>query len=122
MDSRHRGAGCLHPALAERRAGRGRVRAGRASRAAARDLRSAGNEFYRAKVDVWTRNDVLINFGRPAETAYFPRMKREVWSYRYMENNIDYLMFNFYFDEQGILRLTQKTPDPMRERNLRRGL
>ncbi|MEM5310647.1 hypothetical protein [Paraburkholderia sp. JHI869] len=78
-------------------------------------------EFYRAQVNVWTRDDVLINFGRPAETAYFSRMQREVWSYRYVENNIDWMMFHFYFDDQGILRLTQKTPDPMRDRNLRRG-
>ena len=79
------------------------------------------SEFNRAKVNEWTRDDVLINFGRPAETAYFSRMQREVWSYRYMANNIDYMMFHFYFDAQGILRLTQKTPDPMRDRNLRRG-
>ncbi|WP_233887809.1 hypothetical protein [Paraburkholderia flagellata] len=79
------------------------------------------SEFYRARVNEWTRDDVLINFGRPAETAYFSRMQREVWSYRYIENNIDYMMFHFYFDDQGILRLTQKTPDPMRDRNLRRG-
>ncbi|WP_321937018.1 MULTISPECIES: hypothetical protein [unclassified Paraburkholderia] len=79
------------------------------------------SEFNRARVNEWTRDDVLINFGRPAETAYFSRMQREVWSYRYVENNIDYMMFHFYFDNQGILRLTQKTPDPMRDRNLRRG-
>lgn len=79
------------------------------------------SEFYRARVNEWTRDDVLINFGRPAETAYFSRMQREVWSYRYIENNIDFMMFHFYFDDQGILRLTQKTPDPMRDRNLRRG-
>jgi hypothetical protein len=78
-------------------------------------------EFYRARVGEWTRNDVLINFGRPAETSRFPRMQREVWSYRYMENNMDYMMFHFYFDDQGVLRQTQKTPDPMRDRNLRRG-
>jgi hypothetical protein len=80
------------------------------------------SEFYRAQVGVWTRDDVLINFGRPVETAFFPRMQREVWSYRYIENNIDYLMFNFYFDDQGVLRLTQKTPDPIRDRNFRRML
>ena len=79
------------------------------------------SEFNRARVNEWTRDDVLINFGRPAETAYFSRMQREVWSYRYIENNIDFMMFHFYFDDQGILRLTQKTPDPMRDRNLRRG-
>jgi len=73
-----------------------------------------------ARVNEWTRSDVLINFGRPVETAFFPRTQREVWSYRYMESNIHNMMFNFYFDQEGILRLTQRTPDPMRERNLRR--
>jgi hypothetical protein len=73
------------------------------------------NEFYRAEVGKWTHDDVLVNFGRPFETSYFSRMKREVWSYRYVENNINYLIFNFYFDDQGILRQTQKSPDPMRD-------
>lgn len=73
------------------------------------------SEFYRAEVGKWTRNDVLVNFGRPFETAYFKRMKREVWSYRYMENNVYYMIFHFYFDDQGILRQTQKEPDPMRD-------
>ncbi len=72
-------------------------------------------EFYRAEIGTWTRNDVLINFGRPAETAYFPLMKRTVWSYRYLEDNVWYMLYHFYFDDQGILRLTQKTPDPLHE-------
>jgi hypothetical protein len=70
------------------------------------------NEFYRAEVGKWTRNDVLVNFGRPFETSYFKRVQREVWSYRYMENNIDHLIYNFYFDDQGVLRQTQRQPDP----------
>lgn len=78
------------------------------------------NEFYRAEVGKWTRNDVLINFGRPFETSYFSRTQREVWSYRYLENNINYMIFHFYFDDQGILRLTQKMPDPSRDPSLRR--
>jgi len=73
------------------------------------------NEFYRAEVNKWTRNDVLVNFGRPFETSYFKLMKREVWSYRYLENNVDYMIFHFYFDDQGVLRTTQKQPDPMRD-------
>jgi hypothetical protein len=73
------------------------------------------NEFYRAQIGTWTRQDVLVNFGRPVETSYFPLMKREVWTYRYMEANVWYMMFNFYFDDQGILRLTQKTPDPLHD-------
>jgi outer membrane protein assembly factor BamE (lipoprotein component of BamABCDE complex) len=68
-------------------------------------------EFNRAEIDKWTRDDVLSAFGRPFETANFKRMDREVWSYRYVENHIDHLIFNFYFDEQGVLRQTQKQPD-----------
>jgi hypothetical protein len=73
------------------------------------------SEFYRAQIGEWTKHDVLINFGRPVETSYFPLMKREVWTYRYMEDNVWYLMYSFYFDDQGILRLTQKTPDPLHD-------
>jgi hypothetical protein len=69
-------------------------------------------EFYRAEVGKWTRDDVLVNFGRPFETSYFKRVNREVWSYRYMENNIEHLIYNFYFDDQGVLRQTQRSPDP----------
>ncbi|MEX3957152.1 hypothetical protein B0G57_10440 [Trinickia symbiotica] len=75
----------------------------------------SANEFYKAQIGTWTKKDVLINFGRPVETSYFPLMKREVWSYRYQEDNVWYLLYNFYFDQQGVLRLTQKTPDPLHE-------
>ena len=77
-------------------------------------------EFYRAEVGKWTRNDVLANFGKPFETAYFKRMDRQVWSYRYMENNIDHMIFNFFFDDQGVLRQTQKMPDPKYDPSQRR--
>ncbi|MGF6758312.1 hypothetical protein P3T16_005733 [Paraburkholderia sp. GAS42] len=73
------------------------------------------NEFYRADIGKWTRDDVLVNFGRPVETSYFPLMKREVWTYRYLEDNIWYMMFSFYFDDQGVLRTTQKSPDPLHD-------
>ncbi|HTJ93699.1 MAG TPA: hypothetical protein VL424_11415 [Pararobbsia sp.] len=76
-------------------------------------------EFYRAEVDKWTRDDVLVNFGRPFETSYFKRTSREVWSYRYVENNVDHLLFHFYFDDQGILRQTQRAPDPQFDPNMR---
>ncbi|CAN7501926.1 hypothetical protein [Caballeronia sp. 15715] len=73
------------------------------------------NEFFKAQIGTWTRKDVLLNFGRPVETSYFPLMKREVWTYRYMEANYWYMMYSFYFDDQGTLRLTQKTPDPLHD-------
>jgi hypothetical protein len=78
------------------------------------------SEFNRAEIGKWTRNDVLINFGRPVETAFFRLSQREVWSYRYVENNITPLLFNFSFDTTGVLRETQRTPDPLRDRNFRR--
>jgi hypothetical protein len=77
-------------------------------------------EFNRAEIGKWTRHDVLVNFGRPVETAFFRLSQREVWSYRYVENNITPLLFNFSFDTTGILRETQRTPDPLRDRNFRR--
>lgn len=73
------------------------------------------NEFYRAEIGKWTRADVLVNFGRPVETSYFPLMKRDVWTYRYLEAGVWYMMYSFYFDKDGILRLTQKTPDPLHD-------
>ncbi|MEM5449739.1 hypothetical protein [Paraburkholderia guartelaensis] len=73
------------------------------------------NEFYRAEIGKWTRSDVLVNFGRPVETSYFPLMKKEAWTYRYLEDNVWYMLYSFYFDDQGILRLTQKTPDPLHD-------
>jgi hypothetical protein len=72
-------------------------------------------EFYRAEIGKWTRTDVLVNFGRPVETSYFPLMRRQVWTYRYLENNVWYMLYSFYFDDDGILRLTQKTPDPLHD-------
>lgn len=71
-------------------------------------------ELYKARVDVWTRRDVEENFGKPREpNQYFPRMRREVWSYRFRHENLWPSMFNFYFDDAGVLRQTQITPDPL---------
>jgi hypothetical protein len=79
------------------------------------------SEFYRAEIGKWTRTDVLVNFGRPEETAYFPLMKRQAWTYRYLEDGVWYMLYSFYFDDDGTLRLTQKTPDPLHDPD-RRGL
>jgi hypothetical protein len=73
------------------------------------------SEFYKAEVGKWTRDDVQVNFGKPERTAYFPLMKREVWSYRYQEDGVWYMLFHFYFDANGVLRLTQKSLDPLHD-------
>jgi len=59
-------------------------------------IRQVLQENYRAELNKSTRDDALIDFGRPYETSYFRMMKREVWSYRYVENNVNDLNFNFY--------------------------
>lgn len=79
------------------------------------------SELYKAKVDVWTRLDVEQHFGKPREpTQYFPLMKREVWSYRFRHEDTWPSMFNFYFDDGGVLRQTQITPDPLADPDRRR--
>ncbi len=74
-----------------------------------------GREFAQAQIGLWTRHDVLINFGEPIEIAHFPRMQREVWSYRYRDSDVWYVLYNFYFDANGILRSMQQTPDPLHD-------
>ena len=78
-------------------------------------------ELYKAQVNVWTKKDVLEHFGAPREpNQYFPLMKREVWSYRFRHEDQWYSLFNFYFDDAGVLRQTQITPDPLHDRSDRR--
>jgi len=78
-------------------------------------------ELYKSQVNVWTKQDVLEHFGAPREpNQYFPLMKREVWTYRFFQDRMWYSMFNFYFDDGGVLRQTQITPDPLRDRSDRR--
>lgn len=71
--------------------------------------------FAQAVVGTWTREDVQRHFGLPEETAYYPLMRRGVWSYRYMDTDVWYMLYHFYFDDAGILRSTQKSPDPLHE-------
>ncbi len=72
-------------------------------------------EFAQAEINKWSKHDILTHFGKPAQTTYFARMQREVWSYRYQESHIYYLLYHFYFDKNGILRSTQKTLDPLHD-------
>ena len=60
------------------------------------------SEFNRAQIGIWTREDVLVNFGQPAQTNFFRLSQREVWSYRYVENNITHMLFSFSFDTSGV--------------------
>lgn len=72
------------------------------------------SELYKAQINVWTKKDVEQHFGEPAEPkVYFQRMKREVWSYRFMQDNFWHMLYYFYFDDNGVLRHTEAAPDPL---------
>jgi len=68
-------------------------------------------ELGQAKIGGWNTQDVLSHFGKPAEMAYFPLMRRTVWSYRFAEDSTSFSTMHFYFDPEGVLRLTQVMPD-----------
>lgn len=76
-------------------------------------------EFAKAKIGKWTKNDVLTRFGRPEETAYFPLMQREVWTYRFKQDGVWNSLMHFYFGPHGVLRTTQTSPDPLYEPEVR---
>ncbi|WP_422648910.1 Lipoprotein [Cupriavidus sp. H18C1] len=71
-------------------------------------------ELYKARIGTWTKRDVAEHFGLPREpTQYFPLMRRDVWSYRFLHEENWPSLFHFYFDDAGVLRQTQITPDPL---------
>jgi hypothetical protein len=71
-------------------------------------------DIYSAQVDVWTKRDIEERYGQPREPkSYFPLMRREVWSYRFRQNDLLPSLFNCYFDDQGVLRQVQITLDPL---------
>jgi hypothetical protein len=70
-------------------------------------------DFAQIRVDASTQKDVLQTFGKPEETTYFRLMDRQVWSYRFKHEGVWPSLMNFYFDRDGVVRLTQVSPDPM---------
>ncbi|MGO4476697.1 hypothetical protein AB4Z32_10625 [Massilia sp. 2TAF26] len=69
--------------------------------------------FAKVKVDQWTKDDILRNFGRPAEISRVAFHNYEVWSYRYKEAGVWNSMMNVHFDQQGVVRQMLNGPDPM---------
>jgi hypothetical protein len=72
--------------------------------------------FARVKVDQWTKDDILRNFGRPAEVSRVAFHNYEVWTYRYKEDEVWNSAMNVHFDEQGVVRQMLNGPDPMYDR------
>ena len=61
----------------------------------------------------WTKDDVLRNFGRPAEVSRDRVNDGEVWSYRYKQDGIWNSFMNIYFNVRGEVRRTENTADPL---------
>jgi hypothetical protein len=69
--------------------------------------------FAKVKVDHWTKDDILRNFGRPAEISRVYFHNYEVWSYRYKEAGVWNSLMSVHFDQQGVVRQMLNGPDPM---------
>jgi hypothetical protein len=61
----------------------------------------------------WTKDDILRNFGRPAEVSRDRATGDEVWSYRYKQDGIWNAYMNIHFNVRGEVRRTENTPDPL---------
>jgi hypothetical protein len=75
--------------------------------------------FAKVKVDRWTKDDILRNFGRPAEVSRVYAHDYEVWSYRYKEAGVWNSLMNVHFDAQGVVRQMLNGPDPMYDERFR---
>jgi hypothetical protein len=68
--------------------------------------------FAKVKIGQWTKDDILRNYGRPAEVSRVAFHNYEVWSYRYKEAGVWNSMMHVHFDERGIVQQMLNGPDP----------
>jgi hypothetical protein len=69
--------------------------------------------FAKVPVNRWTKDDIVLNFGQPAEKSHDRVNGGDVWSYRYKEDGLWNSMMNIYFTARGTVRQLQNTPDPV---------
>ena len=96
------------------------ARIGPDGRLVAYDQVLTSENFAKVKVDRWTKDDILRNFGRPAEVSRVYAHDYEVWSYRYKEAGVWNSMMNVHFDAQGVVRQMLNGPDPLYDDRFRR--
>ena len=96
------------------------ARIGPDGRLVAYDQVLTSENFGKVKVDRWTKDDILRNFGRPAEVSRVYAHDYEVWSYRYKEAGVWNSMMNVHFDAQGVVRQMLNGPDPLYDERFRR--
>jgi hypothetical protein len=69
--------------------------------------------FAKVKIGQWTKDDILRNYGRPAEVSRVAFHNYEVWSYRYKEAGVWNSLMSVHFDQQGVVQQMLNGPDPM---------
>jgi outer membrane protein assembly factor BamE (lipoprotein component of BamABCDE complex) len=69
--------------------------------------------FDRIEVGRWNRDDVLRNFGRPAEVVRSRLEEGEIWSYRYKEKGVWNSVMNVDFNARGTVLRVFNSPDPL---------
>jgi len=67
----------------------------------------------RIQVAQWNKDEVLRNFGRPAEMGRDHATGLEVWSYRYKQDGLWNSFFNVYMNGRGEVARTDNSPDPL---------
>ena len=69
--------------------------------------------FARIEVGRWNRDEVLRNFGRPAEVVRSRLEEGEIWSYRYKEQGVWNSVMNVDFNARGTVLRVFNSPDPL---------
>jgi len=69
--------------------------------------------FARIEVGRWNRDDVLRNFGRPAEVVRSRLEEGEIWSYRYKEQGVWNSVMNVDLNARGTVLRVFNSPDPL---------
>jgi hypothetical protein len=69
--------------------------------------------FARVQIGYWKKDDILRQFGRPAEVSRERVNDDEVWSYRYKEKGVWDSLMNITFTRLGVVRRMENSPDPV---------
>jgi outer membrane protein assembly factor BamE (lipoprotein component of BamABCDE complex) len=67
--------------------------------------------FATIKPGISTKSDVLRIIGHPSETAYFPRMQLEAWTYPYKEQGTWNSLMHIYFNNSGVVHRLENGQD-----------
>ena len=68
--------------------------------------------FSKVQSGIDTQNDVLRDFGRPADTFFYKLRNESAWMYRYLTHGGFKAAMFIYFDPAGVVKRTETGLDP----------